>query len=221
MIALKKSISFLMGFLALIVAVAIVTVGVTMAVWSGSTRETNVVTIGNVRIELIDIYDYDDVPIFSPSNENTIAKTVSVKNIGNTKCYVRVLVKKGWYDKNGNEVDIAKEFIDPQYDTTGMWIKGTPVPNYSEYDVYYYQDVLNPQTDASVPLFEEFFFRESYTDNNTTYSFDIGQDGGMTGTIKVLAQAVQSEYLGLDGSDFGLKKDNGKIVGWPNDLVFN
>lgn len=222
-IALKKSISFLMGFCALIVAVALVSVGVTLAIWSGSTRETNVVTIGNVRIELIDEYE-GGVPEFEPSNEVTISKKVSVKNIGNNKCYVRVLVAKGWYDSDGNlDTSVSKDFIDPVYDTTGHWVKGTPVDNYEGYDVYYYQEILDPGATAAKPLFEKFYFLKTIGEEGSgdEVVFDTMTDGGKIGRITVLAQAVQSEYLGQEGTDFGLKRTGGKITGWPNDLVFN
>lgn len=219
-IALKKSISFLMGFCALIVAVALVSVGVTMAIWSGSTRETNVVTIGSVKIELIDIYEDDQV--LRPDNDATIDKTVSVKNIGKTDCYVRLLVTKGWYDKNGNlDASVSADFIAPVFDTTGNWVKGTSLANYPDYDVYYYQSVLTAGATADEPLFEKFYFLESIQDGEDTISFNLAQNGGKTGTIKVFAQAVQSEYLGQEGTDFGLKRTGGKITGWPNDLVFN
>ena len=214
----KKQYGFLLGFCALIVAIAFVSVGVTMAIWSGSTRETNVVTIGNVRIELIDIYEHGEDPVFIPKNDATIDKTVSVKNIGNQKCYVRLLVKTGWYDENNNlDTSVAKDFIEPVYDTTGNWVKVDPIDGW---DVFYYQSILSPD-ETAVPLFEEFYFLESYTKGGTTYSFDLSHDGGKNGRISVQAQAVQSEYLGQDGTDFGLKKTAGKITGWPNDLVFN
>ena len=227
MIALKKRISFLMGFCALIVAIAMVSVGVTMAIWSGSTRETNVVTIGNVKIELIDEYDYpsDDPPEFQPNDNGSISKTVTVKNIGRNKCYVRVLVKIEWTDttsSDANVVDISPKFIEPQYDTTGKWVKGDPLANYPGFDVYYYQATLDPGSPAKVPLFSEFKFRESYTENGTTYTFDLGTNVGYIGNIRVMAQAVQSEYLGQDNDSFGLQKNSsGQIIGWPNDLVFN
>ncbi len=227
MIALKKSISFLMGFCALIVAIAMVSVGVTMAIWQGSTKETNVLTIGNVKIELIDIYDYpkDDPPEFQPSNDNAISKKVSVKNVGNTLCYVRVLIKKEWTDASGNEVaGLSTGLIAPHYDPTGQWVRGTNLDGeYSGYEVYYYQNKLEPGKEALEPLFSEFYFRESYTDNDgATYTFNISEYGGKFGNIKVLAQAVQSEYLGERDSDFGLKYNaSHQIIGWPNSLVFN
>ena len=100
-IALKNK-KILSGFCALIVAVAMISVGATLAVDEISKSETNIVVFGNVNIELI-----DDFPNKPPSVEPTggnVPKTVSVKNIGTSNCYVRILVNKSWFDTDGESL---------------------------------------------------------------------------------------------------------------------
>lgn len=203
MIALKKNKKFLSGLCALIVAVALVSVGVTMAAWNAQTSETNVVTIGNVKIDLIDTY----TPQNNVSPGVAVDKVVSVKNTGNTSCYVRIFVKKEWRTDTGASTNLSVALIEPQYNYSD-WVKGTCPSGsvYTGYECYYYQSELAPNETAD-SLFDKFVLDDS---------FDVDTYGNYEGHIFVKAEAVQSEYI--DGE---LIKTNGKITGWPASLVFN
>lgn len=203
MIALKKNKKFLSGLCALIVAVALVSVGVTMAAWNAQTSETNVVTIGNVKIDLIDTY----TPQNNVSPGVEVDKIVSVKNTGNTSCYVRVFVKKEWLtDKGVATTEPSVDLIKPQYKSG--WVKGTcpSGSEYTGYECYYYQSELAPGQTAD-SLFDKFVLDDS---------FDVDKYGNYEGHIIVKAEAVQSEYV-VDE----MTKTGGNITGWPSSLVFN
>lgn len=189
MFALKKQNKrFLLGLCALMVAVAMVSIGVTLAVDPVTAYETNVVVIGNVDIKLNDDYignGKSTPPVFNPGA--TVDKTVSVTNTGNNPCYVRVLVKTSWKDKD--ERDISS------YITLGInknyWYTDGETTTVDEetYVIYYYKDIVpSSGTEAertTVPLFETFKIQD--------YSNEIDKVGNTTGSIKVMAQAVQSE----------------------------
>ena len=179
MIALKNK-RFLTGFCALIVAVAMISVGVTLAADTMSKEETNIVVFGNVDIGLIDEYP-DTPPVVEPEGA-TVSKTVSVKNIGTHDCYVRILLNKSWYDSNGTSIadKINPDFnFDDWYteDSAKTTIDGT------EYQIYYYNQILEPGQDAT-PLFTEFTV--------DSYTADVAKIKNTQGHIKVLAQAVQA-----------------------------
>lgn len=203
MIALKKiNKRFLSGLCALIVAVALVSVGVTMAAWNASTSETNVVTIGNVKIDLIDTY----TPQNNVSPGVDVEKVVSVKNIGNTSCYVRLFVKKEWLTDTGAVTDLSVDLIKPQYKSG--WVKGTCPSggDYTGYECYYYQSELAPGQTAS-SLFDKFVLDSG---------FDVTKYANYEGHIIVKAEAVQSEYVGDE-----MTRTGGNITDWPSALVFN
>ena len=153
MIALKNK-KFLTGFCALIVAVAMISVGVTLAANEISKSETNIVVFGNVDIELID--DYPDTP---PSVEPTgaeVNKKVSVKNTGNHDCYVRILVNKSWLDTEGTS--IASKIDLDSYINWDCWFtedSAKTTIDSVEYQIYYYNEILKPNEEAE-PLFTKF-----------------------------------------------------------------
>lgn len=206
MIALKKNKKFLSGLCALIVAVALVSVGVTMAAFSAMTRETNVVTIGSIKIKLIDEYPEEGVSGVTPDEE--VDKVVSVQNTGNQPCYVRLFIKKQWCNASGTATnEVSTDLIQPQYKSG--WIKGE-CPGGSEYDgfeCYYYQYELGKGATAD-SLFDTF---------KLGADFDVDRFGSYQGHIIVKAEAVQSEYI----DDALVKDTSGNIIGWPTSLVFN
>ncbi len=179
-----------------------VSVGVTMAVFSDMTRETNIVTIGNINIKLIDVYTQDnDV---TPGKK--VSKKVGVENTGNKPCYVRIFIKKEWYDELNNKVDNPSiDMIEPLY-KAGWASAASPYDQYDE--CYYYQTPLEAGDIAS--LFDEFKLSDD---------FDVSKYGNYQGHIKVYAEAVQSDYI-EENSDL-IKDASGNIIGWPTSLIFN
>jgi len=190
-IALKKRNSnkkFLLGFCALLVVVAMVSVGVTLALTTvDKTYTTNVVTIGEVKIELIDKYydldgdkqinkdkaknganyyektdDADAVPpVFDPNTN--VAKTVKVKNIGKFPCYVRLLVYTEW-TYSGPDSELPVRLTDKiEWKPSSKWIKGDKVTVDGKlFTCYYYTKIIYPQSDDNAT-------HEKETDGFFTY----------------------------------------------------
>lgn len=218
MFALKKKKSFLLGLCALIAAVAVVSVGATWALVEmfGFQRTTNVFTIGNVDIELIDEYErQDDI-----EPETQVDKKVAVKNTGTVPCYVRVYLQKGWTVPTGR-TDPGADKIVPEislgqdYSDNPKWVKGNnpygsltdtadPMYKYKDYDCWYYQAPVSAGKETSA-LFTHFHLDKP--DDGKSY-------GSMEGHINVMAEAVQYKYI----SEYVDKSTGGKTIGWPTDV---
>lgn len=189
---LKSNKRFLLGLCALMVAVAMVSVGVTLAAWTTPAKnETNVITLGSVKIKLIDEYERND----SVSPNVSVDKKVSVTNTGNSPCYVRILVKRSWKQPSG------KPAADPDWilythqvggtETDGYnnadWTKGADVTVDSVvYECYYYTsgDGKLAVGATTSTLFDHFKLVDT---------FDTAVYGNYEGAITVMAQAVQSD----------------------------
>ena len=219
MFALKKNNkNFLLGLCALIVAVAMVSVGVTLAANNNKPNfETNVVVIGNIDIDLIDEYyevqsDYDSDPDgekhYDEDNppsvlpETTVDKVISVKNVGTNPCYVRLLIRRVW-NVNGSDL---KDKITLNIHTAD-WTKGADINvGGVAYECYYYNKILAAGERA-----------HNLCDTFRLGTFDLDAVQDSTGQILVFAQAVQSDFV--DSST--IIKEGDRITGWSNDLVFN
>lgn len=225
MIALKKKNNkFLSGLVALIVAVAMVSVGVTLALYSSEKAETNVLTIGDVDIELEE--EFTENQVLSPGTAS-VTKVVTVTNTGNLPCYARILVRREWRN-GGTHVDntgpdnegkgIHVDMIKPNYPSLGAgkdWYKGDDVTlNDGTYECYYYKNVLGVG-DKTSPLMSSFDFVK--TVNGIT--FDTEKYGGYTGVITVYAQAIQSSYL-ADNDLIWSDASKTNIKGWGSAFTF-
>ncbi len=183
----------MLGLCALIVAVAMVSIGVTLALDPITAFETNVVVIGNINIKLNDEYvgnDMDTPPVFNPGQ--TVDKKVSVTNTGDNPCYVRVLVNTSWEE--------------------------TTTVGGETYQIYYYKDIVykdivpSSGTEAqrtTKPLFENFSIKN--------YSNEIDKVGGTNGSIKVMAQAVQSDNVNWTPAGMGGTVEKAQVLGWSDD----
>ena len=216
----KKKTSSLLGFFAVIAAVALVSVSVTWAAmeiyeYLGQNRNTNVFTIGNVDIDLIDVYEQkNDV-----EPETQVDKKVAVKNTGTIPCFVRVYLKKGW-TVTGGKTDPGEAKIIPEISADGIagtygnsdkWVKGDnpygaltdttdSMYKYKTYDCWYYQSPIAAGAETD-PLFTHFHLAQP--DDGKPYA-------SMKGSIAVMAEAVQYKYI----SEY-VTKTAGKITGWP------
>lgn len=189
-----------------------VSVGATFALIRGSSYETNVVTIGNVDVELHEDYPNDGQTLVPGAKD--VKKEVWVENTGNLPCYVRILVKREWRNASGTTVnplpsDLLLEMISPNYINTNDWVKGTTDTG-DGYEYYYYQHEL-PVGEVTSHLMDTFDFVQEVDG----VEFSTEKYGGYKGIIEVKAQAVQSEYV----TD-KLVKSGGKIVHW-DDTVFS
>lgn len=236
----KGNSQFLLGLFALLLAVGLVSIGVTLAAQQGSSNGTNIVTIGQVKIELhedssrpskvetVSAEQQEEMPDDETGDESgadpevetgqTYKKEVSVKNIGNYSCYVRILVKKEWYEPYGDKLDKTK--TDKEQGSKGIIVLNLPNPddwtkgaNVNGYECYYYNYELDKEKETSL-LFDTFTMAE----------FDAAYNG-YYGHIRILAEAVQSEYVTTMGSNPTVtiqQTDSGqKITAWSRDLVFN
>lgn len=170
-----------------LICVATITTGVTLASFNSSLTTNNVVTFGNISVELIDIYEHQD----NVRPGQIIDKVVSAKNDGNNTEYVRIYIEKNWTkggevltDKDGKYIEIIPANPD-------LWI-------YGDDGYYYYQKPLEPNQTA----------------DNLMNSFTLKSDWDMEGYFKlegniiVRAEAVQYDNFIPE------RNSNGEIIGW-------
>ena len=148
-------------------------IGGTLAYYTATDTARNVITAGNIKIELIETdaegKPFENVSGVLPGAE--VDKIVTVKNTSDNACWVRISVEK--------EISLAKEksgtpdmsFLEIDFNTV----------NWTEKDGYfYYNEKLNPG-ETTKPLF-------------TTVTFNATMDNlyaGCTASVSVFAQAVQ------------------------------
>lgn len=187
---MKKKI-FVCAFIA--ICLSIVAYGTT-AYFSYEDTATNVITAGNIKIDLQewaipdgggDPVPFEDVIDVQPGME--ISKIVQIKNIGGQAAWVRIFIDKSIRLADGVEGEVDLSLID--YDlNTEYW---TEKDGY-----YYYNTTLNPN-ETTEPLFTKVMFSAAMS-NMYQHSEAV---------IEVSAQATQVVH-------------NGETVfeaaGWPN-----
>lgn len=168
---------------------AAVTAGATLAYFTNSDKATNVITMGNVSISLIDIYK--DPGLVTPNQ--TIDKTVQVQNTGKNPAYVRVKLNRYWTDEEKSSTplaDLDTSFIQiPSYDTANWYYDANT-------DTYYYKSAV-PAGEYTTKLFEKIHISP---DAGNTYADKFGK-------VDVTAEAVQSD-------NFTPVVTNGYITSW-------
>lgn len=180
---IKKLILIAISF----VCVVTITAGVTLASFNSSLITNNVVTFGNISVELIDIYErQDDV---KPGQ--IVDKVVSAKNNGNNTEYVRIHVEKNWSENGEILTDKDSGYIELILANPDLWV-------YGDDGYYYYQEPLEPNETAE-NLIESF-----------TLDRDWNMEGyfGLDGNITVRAEAIQYDNFSPE------KNEKGEIVGW-------
>lgn len=148
-------------------------IGSTLAYFTVSEKTRNVITAGNIKIEIIET-DAKGIPFKNVSGVMPgaeVEKVVTMKNTSDNACWVRFSVEK--------EITLSEEK------------SGTPdlsllkidfnTEDWTEKDgFYYYNEKLNPG-ETTIPLF-------------TSVTFDTAMDnlyGGCTANVSVCAYAVQ------------------------------
>ena len=161
----------------------------TVAYFTTEDTATNVITTGNIDIELqettSDGSEFTDVVNVVPGQQ--ISKIVKVANKGANDAYVRINLKQFIELANGTRVDEVGNLISLDFNTT----------NWTEIDGYYYYNkpLLPGQTTEA--LFE-------------VVTFDTGMGNeyqGSEATIEVNAQATQVQNNGESVFD---------AAGWPS-----
>lgn len=155
------------------ICLSVVSAG-TLAYYSANETAHNVITSGNVDIELLettdDGTDFTNVTGVMPGTD--VSKIVEVKNIGDNDAYIRVQVEKAIQLAAGQTGEVDLNLLTLDYNTN-FW---TRVGDY-----YYYNEVLAPNEVTKEPLFTKVAFS--------------GAMGNMyqnsTASIYVYAQATQ------------------------------
>lgn len=175
-----------------VIAICLSIVGTgTLAYFTDSTTAHNVITTGNIDIELIETKAdgsiFTDVIGVMPGTE--VSKIVQVKNIGDNAAWVRVNVDKEINLRNGEAGD-ADAYLSINYNTGDAVDEWTKAGDY-----YYYNQALAPREKTS-PLFEEVLF-----------SANMGNEyQNSTAQVYVYAQATQVDNNGTGALD---------ATGWP------
>ena len=167
----------------------------TLAYFTASDIATNVVTAGNVEIELkettaVDGQDtpgeFEDLSGIVAGQE--VSKIVQVENVGDNPAYVRIEVEKAITLAEGMSGEVDLDLIQLDFNTAD-WV---------EKDGYYYYKYPVAANEITTPLF-------------TTVTFGKDMDNlyqNSKATITVRAQAVQSQNNGSDVL---------KASGWPQE----
>lgn len=172
--------------------VGMITVGTTYAIFFAKVSTTNVITIGNIDVELIDIYTRPD----SVAPGESVSKIVSAKNVGDNDAYVRINLKKTWTKDNKVLENLSTDDIEINFPNPQDWVDGGD-------GYYYYQKPLAPGETAS-DLLDSFKLSLSYTDK--------GIDD-LEGNIIVSAEAIQSKNFDPTVNE------NGAITGWGDIVI--
>lgn len=168
----------------------------TLAFYTSSQKDENVITSGNVKIELEEWADSEKkIPYEDqyPNNEVTgilpgvsTTKIVEVKNTGDNPVWIRVDVKKDIQLKDGTNADVGLMTMD--YDLT-HWTLWT--------DGYYYYNERLDAGQTTEPLFASVSFDEGMTNEYQN----------CTAKVEVTAYAVQVANNGTTFRD---------ALGWPS-----
>ncbi len=153
----------------------------TLAYFTDSTTAHNVITTGNIDIELIETKAdgsiFTDVIGVMPGT--SVSKIVEVKNVGDNAAWVRVNVDKEINLRNGEAGD-ADAYLSIDYNTGNSDTQWTKDGSY-----YYYNQALAPNSKTS-PLFREVLF-----------SANMGNEyQNSTAQVYVYAQATQVDNNG-------------------------
>ena len=182
--------------ISLVVICAALFVTGSLAYFTAEDTAHNVITTGNVDIQVVETMvneDGDEVEFPGEGIDGvmpgtSVSKIVRLENIGKSDAWVRIKVDLAAKSADGSELD--KGIVTPDYDTE-TWTYGG--------GYYYYNEILKPG-DLTTALFE-----------NVTFDKDMGNEY-KSGEISVIinAYAVQSDNNPIpEGSDVtGVK-------GWP------
>lgn len=174
--------------------ISMLTVGISYAAFHAEKRTTNVITIGDVDVKLIDIYSRPEA--VAPGE--VVDKIVTAENSGNNDEYVRIKLNKVWTDINGDEVrDLDPDLIEISFSNADKWINGND-------GYYYYQEPLKPGEKAP-NLLDSFKLALNYKPSNNEK---------IQGNIIVSAEGIQSD-------NFKPEETNGLITGWGDIDIVN
>ncbi len=194
-----------------VVLVAAVVVGTTLAWFTDTEAKTNVVTMGNVNIDLTEPSYVENATVDSEGNlhyndyampGDKIAKDPTITNTGDFACYVRAKIEfKGPTDKTElSDDDLYFKYTDPNTQAVSYISINDASANGNKWvksgEYWYYTEPLK-KNDAVV-LFDTVIVPEEW--NNEVANQDF--------SITVSAEAIQAD-------NFQPKEVNG-VYGWYN-----
>ena len=166
----------------------------TLAYFTAEDTAHNVITSGEIDIELQEWADEEKTTPFPEDGVNgvmpgtDVTKIVEVKNTGSNAAYIRVKVEKEIVLPDGVEGEPDSSLMKIDFDET-YWEKG-------EDGYYYYKEALKPG-EVTAPIFTA-----------VTFKPEMGNEyQNATATVDVSAQAVQTANNGDTVMD---------AKGWPN-----
>lgn len=183
---MKRKLIFIAG---IILCLSLIATG-TLAYFSAATTTHNIITSGNVDIQLLEWADVDKTVafpgegIFGVMPDTTVTKIAEVRNTGEAQAWVRVRVEKAFTLAGGIHAEINPDLMTVHFDeTTWEDAQGNKHPYWQQQgDYYYYTKPLAPDETTAVPLF-------------TSVSFDktMGNDyQNAKAQVMVTAHAVQT-----------------------------
>lgn len=125
--------------LALAVAMlALAAIGGSFAYFFDTDTQVNEFTIGNIKIDLFEDFNSEDLPLLPAVGNrdpqtgvtemaNTIEKEVYVENTGDQDAYVRVHIAVPAFTKDGASINVFSTSFDDQTTVDGKWIWGKTV----------------------------------------------------------------------------------------------
>ena len=130
---------------AVVLALAIAAGG-TLAYFTSRTVVHNVITTGEIKIDLIEkmqtpngLVDFEDQSGVMPDTE--VSKIVSVKNVGKNDAFIRVQVEKTVTLRDGVNATPDLDLIQIDYDTEHWTLRD---------GYYYYNEILEPGEETEV-----------------------------------------------------------------------
>ena len=128
----------------------------TVAYDTYNAKATNVITVGNIKIKLVQssVKAGENTPSFNVENEfsiqpgSEISKTVQVENVGNNPAWIRIDVKKVIELAEGVREEANIDLIGFDVDTEAWTLKD---------GYYYYNEALEPG-ETTPPLFTKIQF---------------------------------------------------------------
>lgn len=153
----------------------------TVAYFTTKTVAHNVITTGEIDIELVEKQDLDGNPATPETDypENPVdgimpgkdhSKIVRIENVGPNPAWVRIKVEVSVKDQAGKELGADKLRINYHTLDTDKWLEKN--------GVYYYKEKLDPG-DRTTPLFDTVAFSETMGNDhqNATISINVQAEG--------------------------------------------
>lgn len=171
----------------------------TLAYYTAQDKAHNVITSGNIEIELVETTDKLDANKQPIPFENVdgvmpgtaVSKIVQVKNVGEADAYIRVKVETNVTLATGNNAIPGYEPISIEYAT------GTSKTEWTEKNGYYYYNSPVAPGEITKPLFSEVYFKTSMGNEYQNSKAE----------VKVIAYGTQVANNGKNAVD---------AAGWPN-----